>query len=107
MIIVQTLQNPFLQQTIEVILLYAATFQEVLTWFGNYFDPEEWDGTHDLEPTATTMPIAPRSLLECLSSKYRKGCDRACGCRKAGLRFTGHLWELYRRNVLQQAGNSH
>ncbi|GBO14437.1 hypothetical protein AVEN_212516-1, partial [Araneus ventricosus] len=39
-----------------------------------------------LIPVTTLEPPAPETLLKLISCKCEKGCQKACGCRKAGLK---------------------
>ena len=38
-----------------------------------------------LVPVPITLKLAPDSILRHISCKCKKGCERNCGCRKAGL----------------------
>lgn len=51
-------------------------------------DPNEWGWKKTrsgLVPVPTTLNPAPDSILRHISCKCKKGCQRNCGCRKAGL----------------------
>lgn len=43
-------------------------------------------GPNGLTSVLTTKEPAPAELLKLISCKCEKGCGRACGCRKAGLK---------------------
>ncbi|CAG9833794.1 unnamed protein product [Diabrotica balteata] len=54
-------------------------------------DPSEWGWqktSSGLVPIPTTLDPAPNSILRYISCKCKKGCQRNCGCRKAGLHYS-------------------
>jgi hypothetical protein len=64
------------------------TYHQVQKWYGIKKNPEDWGwryGTNGLTPIKTTEKAAPQTLLNVISCHCRKGCSKACSCRKAGL----------------------
>ena len=63
---------------------------QVQQWYGNELPAEEWgwkkkiDG--QLTAVTTLLAAAPEELLRLISCSCKGGCERACGCRKAGLK---------------------
>lgn len=65
------------------------TYHQVQQWYGNEQNAEQWGwkrSKNGLIPVTTLEPPAPETLLKLISCKCKKGCERACGCRKAGLK---------------------
>ena len=65
------------------------TYHQVQTWMGQLKNPLDWGWIKDskgLVPIATTRDPAPQSILTYISCQCRKGCTKACSCRKAGLK---------------------
>lgn len=65
------------------------TYHQVQAWYGINMNPEQWGWERSktgLTPVKTTEDPAPEALLKFISCSCRKGCGRACGCRKAGLK---------------------
>lgn len=65
------------------------TYHQIQQWYGNEHNVEQWGWKKDkngLIPVTTVEPPAPDSLLKLISCKCKKGCHKACGCRKAGLK---------------------
>lgn len=63
-------------------------YLQVQRWMGNKLPPCEWGWTkrgQTLIPVATELPPAPDELLHLISCGCKKGCERNCECRKAGL----------------------
>lgn len=64
------------------------TYHQVQKWCGIKKNPEDWGWRYDtngLTPITTTEKAAPHTLLNVISCHCKKGCSRACSCRKAGL----------------------
>ena len=64
------------------------TYHQVQTWMGREKNPLDWGwttGRQGLTPIKTTINAAPDSLLQTISCQCKKGCTKACSCRKAGL----------------------
>ena len=58
------------------------------SWKGNLLNATDWGWrltNGQLQPIETDEPIAPNNLLKMVSCACKKGCGRACGCRKMGL----------------------
>ncbi len=65
------------------------TYHQVQHWLGNELPPGEWGWdlvNGQFHPVLTRQPPAPPELLRLISCNCKCGCERACGCRKAGLR---------------------
>ena len=65
------------------------TYHQIQQWCGNEKNAEQWGSNRNkngLIPVMTHEPPAPESLLKLISCKCKKGCQKACGCRKAGLK---------------------
>lgn len=63
-------------------------YLQVQRWLGNHLSPCEWGWTkrgQTLVPVTTELPPAPDGLLNLISCGCKKGCERWCECRKAGL----------------------
>ncbi|KAG5872123.1 hypothetical protein JTB14_013443 [Gonioctena quinquepunctata] len=66
---------------------YIYSYHQIQQWYGNEQNAEQWGWKKDkngLIPVTTFDPPAPESLLKLISCKCKKGCQKACGCRKAG-----------------------
>lgn len=62
---------------------------QVQQWYGIKENAERrgWKTSKNgLIPVTTLEPPAPEAFLKLISCKCKKGCQRACGCRKAGLK---------------------
>lgn len=65
------------------------TYHQVQQWYGAKKNPEVWGwkkNKNGLTPITTLKEPAPKKLLKLISCKCKKGCQSACGCRKAGLK---------------------
>ena len=70
---------------------FYRVYHQIQSWLGNALPPEEWGWyvlNGDLLPTLTSKAAAPDKLLNLISCKCKTGCERACGCKKAGLHCT-------------------
>lgn len=92
------------------------TYQQVQSWLGIYKDPKSWgweSTPQGLFPLKASKDPAPDSILHTISCACKKGCRKACGCRKAGLKCsnickhcsgnparTRLLWTLTRKSLL-------
>ncbi|GBL90244.1 hypothetical protein AVEN_130356-1 [Araneus ventricosus] len=65
------------------------TYHQVQQWYGNEQNAEQWGWNRNkngLIPVSTLEPPAPETLLKLISCKCKKGCQKACRCRKARLK---------------------
>ncbi|GBM38763.1 hypothetical protein AVEN_210502-1 [Araneus ventricosus] len=65
------------------------TYHQIQQWYWNEQNAEQWGWNRNkngLIPVTTLEPPAPEILLKLISCKCKKGCQKACGCRKAGLK---------------------
>lgn len=65
------------------------TYHQVQKWYGNEKDLEDWGWKLDnngLWPITITEKPAPDNLLNVIFCNCKKGCGRACSCRKSGLK---------------------
>lgn len=65
------------------------TYHQVQKWCGIEKDPEVWGwklDTNGLLPVTMTEQPAPNKLLNLIFCSCKKGCSKACSCRKAGLK---------------------
>ncbi|GBM77632.1 hypothetical protein AVEN_34458-1 [Araneus ventricosus] len=65
------------------------TCHQVQQWYGNEQNAEQWGWNRNkngLIPVTTLEPRAPETLLKLISCKCKKGCRKACGCRKIELK---------------------
>ena len=63
-------------------------YNQVQQWLGCSLPPTEWGWdlvNGQLHPTLTRKPPAPDTLLNLISCNCKTGCERGCGCRKAGI----------------------
>lgn len=64
-------------------------YHQIQAWLGHQLTPTQW-GWHrtqrGLEPTTTLQSPAPQKLLNLISCNCSKGCERWCGCKKAGMK---------------------
>lgn len=63
-------------------------FHQMQQWLGVELPPTEWgwklsDG--QLQPVFMCQPPEPEKLLSLISCNCKSGCERSCGCKKAGL----------------------
>lgn len=63
-------------------------YLQLQTWHNRKLDPREWgwQGQDKLSPIAMNQCAAPDNLLKMIFCGCKKGCGKACGCRKAGLK---------------------
>ena len=62
---------------------------QIQEWLGHTIDPQEWGWKvidSKLFPLYTDKPPAPPSLLKLIRCNCKKGCGRACSCRKQQFR---------------------
>ncbi|GBN61624.1 hypothetical protein AVEN_147688-1, partial [Araneus ventricosus] len=67
------------------------TYHRAQKWYGNEQNTEQWGWNRNkngLIRVTTLEPPAPETLLKLISCKCKKGCQKACGCRKAGLKYS-------------------
>lgn len=65
------------------------TYYQVQKWIGVKKDALDWGWKQrngNLEPVTTYQEPIPRTLLDIISCGCTTNCNRACGCRKAGLK---------------------
>ncbi|XP_071574804.1 uncharacterized protein [Temnothorax nylanderi] len=65
------------------------TYHQVQQWMGKKKIAESWgwkQGPNGLMPIFTLQEPAPAELLKFVTCKCEKGCEKQCGCRKAGLK---------------------
>ncbi|GBM77030.1 hypothetical protein AVEN_67134-1 [Araneus ventricosus] len=65
------------------------TYHQVQQWYGNDQNAEQWGwnrNNNGLIPVTTLELPAPEILLKLISCKCKKECQKAYGCRKAGLK---------------------
>jgi hypothetical protein len=65
------------------------TYHQVQDWLDNHLSPCEWGWklhNNELHPVLTKQPPAPAKLLNLISCNCKTGCERSCGCKKAGLK---------------------
>lgn len=68
-------------------------YHQVQRWYGN-----EKNACYD---APDPPPPAAESLLKLISCKLKKGCQKACGCRKAGIK-----WSVICANCTGSCNNS-
>ena len=64
-------------------------YHQVQHWLGCDLPPTDWGWdlvNGNLHPVLTSQPPAPDSLLNLISCNCKCGCERGCGCKKAGLK---------------------
>lgn len=63
-------------------------YHQVQHWLGNDLVPTKWGWkmmNGQLHPILTQKPPAPDNLLNLISCNCKTGCERGCGCKKAGI----------------------
>ncbi len=76
------------------------TYHQVQKWIGNNLPPENWgwkQSPSGLIPIKALQEPAPPELLKLISCRCEKGCEKRCGCRKAGLKCTDICFSCHGR----------
>ncbi|XP_028418322.1 uncharacterized protein LOC114543611 [Dendronephthya gigantea] len=63
-------------------------YHQVQQWLGVELPPTQWGWqlkNGNLQPVLTRQAPAPEKLLTLISCNCKSGCERSCGCKKAGL----------------------
>lgn len=65
-------------------------YHQVQNWLNNELPPCEWGwsivNNNCLYPITTEQPPAPENLMKLISCNCKCGCERSCGCKRAGLK---------------------
>lgn len=63
-------------------------YHQIQFWLGNKILPENWGWRNapNLSPVPATLPPAPKNIIENIFCSCSKGCEKACGCQKIGLK---------------------
>ena len=84
-------------------------FHQVQQWNEKTLDPTAWGWKlkkGHYFPVTTIKAIAPKDLLDNVSSKCAKsGCDKACSCRKANLPYGAACFKCQDNCTNQMADN--